>query len=64
MLIVTYPNIHTKTGKLHMMTNEQKLVDICFQLTITTQTHRKYFKHYTTEEMVEWVAEQLKFTIN
>lgn len=40
--------------------NEQKLVDICFQLALTMRSNRKYFKKLTIEETAEWVARQLK----
>lgn len=39
--------------------NEQKLVDICFQLALTMRKHNEHFNKLTIEETAEWVAKQL-----
>lgn len=42
-----------------MSTNrEQQLVDIMFQMVLTTHSH-EWFKTATTEEVAEWVRQQL-----
>lgn len=40
--------------------NEQKLVDICFQLTLTIKSHSEHFANLSQEEVAEWTAKQLR----
>lgn len=42
-----------------VMTNEQKLVDICFSIALTIKTNKKYFGKLSYEETADWVAKQL-----
>jgi aromatic ring-cleaving dioxygenase len=39
-------------------TREQELIDIMFQMVLTTHSHH-WFKTATTEEVAEWVRQQL-----
>jgi hypothetical protein len=39
---------------------EQVLVDICFQLVATAKMNDKWFKKATREELMAWVADQLR----
>jgi hypothetical protein len=41
-----------------MRSNEQKLIDIMFQVGLTIHNH-KYFKKKSNEEIAEWISEQL-----
>lgn len=40
---------------------EQKLIDICFELVLTTQQSKFWFQDKGTEEVMEWVADQLHY---
>lgn len=41
--------------------NEQKLIDIMFQIGLTIHNN-KWFKDKTDEEVANWIAEQLRKT--
>lgn len=43
-----------------MASNEQKLVDISFELVSTALSNPKFFEGKTQEERMAWVADQLK----
>ena len=43
-----------------MRTNEQKLVDICFEIALTMKHNSAFFEKQTTDETADWVANQLK----
>jgi hypothetical protein len=38
---------------------KQKLVDICFEITITVAKHKSFSK-MSTEQLAEWTAKQLR----
>ena len=40
------------------MTNEQKLIDIMFQIGLTIHNH-KWFKDKDNEEVAEWIRDKL-----
>jgi len=42
--------------------NEQKLIDICFELvsTATCSKYKNYFEKMTQEQKMEWVADELR----
>ncbi len=42
-----------------MISNEQKLVDICFDIALTIQENPSDFQELSREEMAEYVASQL-----
>jgi len=59
----TDPLHTTKCGHMDIkMSNEQKLIDLTFQLvlTITSEPHIDTFKNKSNEEKAEWVADQLR----
>jgi hypothetical protein len=39
---------------------EQALVDICFQLVASAKMNEKWFKAATHEQLMAWVADQLR----
>jgi len=45
-----------------MSSDEQKLVDLAFELvlTITAESHVDIFKNKSNEDKAEWVADQLR----
>ena len=42
-----------------MISNEQKLVDICFEIALTIQEYPSDFQELSSEDMAKWVASQL-----
>jgi len=40
--------------------NEQKLVDLCFEIGLTINMYSDTFKDETREGLAEWIAKQLR----
>lgn len=42
-----------------MKQNEQKLIDLMFEMVLTTSTH-KWFKNKSNDEIAKWARDKLK----
>ena len=47
-------------GKIVLMHNEQKLIDLCFEIGILISDQRYDFKNMDVEQRAEWIADQLR----
>ncbi len=43
-----------------MISREQKLVDMCFEIGWTVAENGEFFKHESKESIAQWIASQLR----
>ncbi len=43
-----------------MISREQKLVDVCFEIGLTVADNSEFFKQKSKEDIAQWIANQLK----